>query len=198
MPDHNLNNNLYTFGANGKLVYNDTVWEDLRFPAAALKLGGIKDPGYVKIADNGAGSTGVFLYHFDAASEEELFCTAQMPHRWKEGTSINPHVHWAPTTTGTGVVVWAIEYVTSNINGTFGNTALATVNDAGDGTAKKHQIADFTPISMSGKTMSCITLFRIYRKAADAADTYAADAALLEFDIHFEIDAPGSAQEYTK
>ncbi|MFC1878993.1 hypothetical protein ACFLZW_03685 [Chloroflexota bacterium] len=72
------------------------------------------------------------------------------------------------------------------------------MTDAADGTAYKHQIASFAAISGTGKTLSSVLLCRIYRKAGDGSDNYDADAALLEFDIHYEVDAFGSDSEFVK
>ncbi|NIQ10462.1 MAG: hypothetical protein GWO10_16320 [candidate division Zixibacteria bacterium] len=173
------------------LVGDATVWDDLRVPVYQTKLGGTKDPDFVKVLDDGAGSQGVFAYLFDKTTEEELYFAVQLPHAWKAGSSITPHVHWMPTDTDTGSVVWGIEYSWASINGTFGNTTLVTKTDAADGTADKHQMAVFSAISGTGHTASSMIICRVYRKAADAADTYNADAALIEVDFHYEVDKIG-------
>jgi len=183
---------------NGDVVYNDTFWEDLRFPSVSIKIGATKAPGFAQFKDDGSGSTGVYTYYYDDSSEEQQFLIAQLPHAYKEGTDIEPHVHWAPSDANSGNVVWGLEYTWQNIDGTFGNTTAITVTDAADGTADKHQIADFATITGTSKTLSSILVCRIYRDATNASDTYASDAALLEVDIHYEIDAPGSDSEYTK
>ena len=173
------------------LVGDATVWDDLRFPLIAQKLGGVNDPNFVKVLDNGSGSTGLYAYAFDKAAEEEAFFIVQFPHQRKSGSNIVPHVHWMPTGTNTGNVVWGLEYSWANINGTFGNSTIITVTDAGSGTADDHLIAYFDAISGTGKTSSSMMLCRVFRDATNVADTYDEDAALLEVDFHIEIDKLG-------
>jgi len=177
-----------------RIVYSDTFWDDLRVP-----LTGISGPG----SSGTAPGFDVFLgavraYAFDPTTDEELLFTSQLPHKWKEGTSIVPHIHWSPEDTNTGNVVWSLEYTKASINGTFGATTTISVTDAGDGTAYKHQVADFAAISMTGETISTILVCRLFRDADNGSDTYTGDAFGHEIDFHYEIDQPGSVDETTK
>lgn len=187
-----------TISSGGALQLNGqaTVWEDIKIPVTSTKSGGSKDPGFVVFKNDGAGSQGVFTYNFDAGIEEELYFTLQLPHSYKLGSNLRPHVHWSPTTAGAGDVVWAIEYVWSNINSTFGNTSIIEITDAADGTSGKHQIVGLGEIDGTGKGISSMLVCRVFRKAADGADTYAADASLLEIDFHYEIDKLGTDEEF--
>lgn len=184
--------------AAGTLVLDDTVYDDLRVPLTAVQTGGLSDPDWIQIQDDGSGSTGVYTYHFDQNTEEEVFFIVQLPHSWKEGTNIIPHVHWCPTNTNTGSVVWALEYTWADVGDAFGNTSTLTVTDAADGTTNKHQIADLGNIDGTGKTLSSMLICRLYRDAGNGSDTYNADAAALEIDFHYEINTLGSREEYTK
>ena len=203
MPDLYFNDNKYRFGTDGRLTYNDTVWDDLRVPINAIKLGGVNDPNYVQFADDTAlgdtgTSTGVYLYQFDKAAEEEVFFVCQMPHSWKQGTAIDPHVHWVTTGTDTGNCRWGLEYNVASIGGTFAGTTTIYATQAGGGTAGEHMYADFTDIDMTGHTFSCILVCRLFRDATNTGDTYNEDAALLEFDFHFEKNSLGSEDELAK
>ena len=181
----------------GKLTLTDTVWDDLRVPLGAFKAGALADPDWVKLTDNGAASQGLYAWHFDQNTEEELFFAAQMPHGWKLGTTIQPHVHWMPTSTNTGNVIWGLEYAVIELAGVLGNSDIVYATQAGSGTARQHHRADMTAISMSGiATLSPVITCRIFRNAA--ADSYTADAALLEFDFHYEIDTMGSDEPLVK
>jgi len=68
-------------------------------------LGGSKFPTFTKITDDGSGSQGVFTYEFSASQEQEIYFVAQLPHGYKSGTDLYPHIHWYPTNTDTGSVV---------------------------------------------------------------------------------------------
>jgi len=169
-----------------------TVWDDLRFPVQALN-----PPGAASDPDRDT-DDGTFL--FDKGSIETLMGVAQTPHSWKLESTLYPHVHWCPTDTDTGSVVWRFEYDIAKKNGTFSGsyTVTSTVRAAG-GVAEKHLLTGFSGISMSGyDDISTIIKFRISRVGSDGSDDYDADARLLEFDIHYEMDATGSRQELTK
>lgn len=174
---------------------NATVWDDLRVPLSTVQTGGILDPDFAQFKDDGAGSEGVFAYLFDKTLEEEVFFSVQMPHTWREGTNLKPHVHWCPVDTDTGAVVWGLEYTWSNIGAVFGNTTIITVTKAAGGTAYYHYLTAFDPIDATGKTASSMLVCRAFRKSADENDTYDNDAALLEVDFHYEIDKLGEDVE---
>jgi hypothetical protein len=118
----------------------------------------------------------------------------QLPHGYVEGSDLVPHVHWTPTDSGSGNVVWGLEYTWANVDGTFGNSTVVTVPNTADGTAYKHQVAEFSAISGSGKKIRSLLLCRLFRKAADAADTYAADVALLDVGFQYQADTLGSRE----
>lgn len=201
-----------TFRLNG----DATVWDDLMVYPDATTRSGSNPPALTSFANNG--SQGVFLWMFDKDTEQELYFTIQIPHSYKLGTSIYPHVHWTtitgtPSGTPTGTtptvtnVIWGFEYTMIKIGGTFGSTTLITSNTiippistlTG---AKQHLITAFGAIS--GGTapndidVSTVLVCRLYRKAADSNDTFANSVGLLGFDIHYEKDTEGSRTQYEK
>ena len=185
-------------GPNKTIELQETVWDDLRTPVSAVKRLGLTDPDWAQIEDDGAGSVGVYILAFDDGAAEEVFFTLQMPHSYKEGTDLEPHIHWTPFTADTGDVEWSLEYTIANINGTFGNTTDVKCVDAGDGTIAKHQVCAFATISGTGLTISHMILCRLYRDGGNGNDDFSGDAGLLEFDLHFEKDTIGSRQEIVK
>lgn len=181
-------------------------WEDLRVTMNAVKLAGVKDPGFEKFLDNGAGSAGVFLYWFDKTTEEEVFFTVQLPHSWKEGSDIYPHVHWVPKTAKAANpdVCWGLEYTWANKEAVFGKTTIVYSNTrvpTGTTTdAAKHYKTTFAAISGTGKTFSSMLICRLFRDAAGVGltDDYDDDVGLLEFDLHIELDTIGSSSQSAK
>ena len=167
-------------------------WEDLRFPATA-----INPPGTVNDPDFDTTKGG---WLFSPSATEVLFIVAQMPHSWIEGTEIRPHVHWEKTTSAEGDVYWNLNYQLSEI-GTARQAAVdlssATATVASD-TADVHQLTTFGAIDMTGFTLSCILVMQLSRVGGNAADTYGADARLLEFDFHYQYGSAGSRQEFVK
>ncbi len=194
------NTDYIEFEADGMLVMSGaaTVWDDIWVDALSTRLGPIKQPTFAKFADDGAGSTGVFTYMFADNSEQQVFFGVLIPHGYKLGSDLHPHVHWSPQTTDTGQIDWFLEYTVANLDGTFGNTATITMSDDGDGTINKHQKAETDTIDGSSLTLASKLICRLYRDGGQGNDDFTGDAALLEFDIHFEQDTIGSHEAYVK
>ena len=177
--------------ATSTLRYCDhTNYDDLRFPASAINpKGGVNDAD--RDSDDGS-------LLFDKSSVEIVAGIGQMPHSWKPG-KVYPHLHWQATSTGAGNVLWKLEYDVADVNGNFaGSWTELTVLDAAPENANTHLIAAFDAVDLGSYKLSCIFKWRISRVADDETDTYDADAKLLEFDLHYEIESVGSGQEYRK
>lgn len=185
--------------SSGTLRFDNeaTIYEDLRVPGFLLKSGTVA-PDQIDFNGNALVKVNGFNGGGTSPVEDVIF-NVQMPHAWKEGTIIYPHVHWAPSTSGAGNVVWKLEYAWGQIGGTF--PAFQTIvadPQSTESTAWKHKLASLPTISGSGKTLSSILICRLYREPGDVGDTYTGDAALLDFDFHYEINSLGSNEEYTK
>lgn len=177
---------------NDAITLLDTVWDDLRVPAQATRI----NPAVTK-PDFGTFKDGTLTFLFDSASVETVHFNVQIPHQYKLGTNLKPHVHWSPTTTNVGTVIWNLEYTIAEKDGVFGTTAQIAVTDTSSGTAFEHRLAGFPDISGTNiDSVSAMLVCALSRTAT--SDTYTADAALIEFDIHYEIDSIGSRDEYTK
>lgn len=184
----------------------ETVWDDLRVPLTSVKLGGSKDPDFAKVLDDGDSSQGVFAYLFSATTEEEVYFAVQIPHSWKHGTQLHPHVHFMPTADGSAgqKVSWGLEYSFCKTGSVFPDTTIlyndTTYYDS-DLVEKTHYLTELGEISTEGiDSVSSMLLCRVFRDATGAGgtDDYASDVALLEFDFHFQMDANGSFKEYVK
>ena len=169
-------------------------WEDLRFPAVGINLAGA---GGEPTRDSTTG-----YLEFPATGTTTIVVHPQLPHGWKEGSSVSPHVHWRKKTAGAGNVIWQLEYEWSGI-GDVETDSLTTVPGGtvvggDDGSAKRHLLTSFGSIAMTGKKVSTMGLLRISRLGSDGGDTYAGVVQLKEFDIHIQIDSLGSEYEYDK
>jgi hypothetical protein len=76
------------------------------------------------------------------------------------------------------------------------NTPVSGMTD--DDTANQVLISSFGQIDMTGASLSSLLLWRLSRLGGEAEDTYGADARLIEFDIHYQIDSNGSMTEFSK
>jgi hypothetical protein len=199
--------NQANFAADGTMTLEGTatVFTDLNVPVFATSNSSSTPPTPARVQRDVAGtSQGVFTYFFSASTEQELYFTVQLPHEWKEGSTIFPHVHWVTTTNvSTNKVRWGLEYTWVNIAGNFGTTTTEYGEDpitpVGTVTAFEHAITEIgTGISATGKTLSSYLICRIFRDATAGTDTYTGTAGLLGIDFHLEMDALGSRTEYAK
>lgn len=212
--DVKLNSNLVV-EADGTARFDGdaTTFNDLVIPVTALRIGSGLAPDWVLMKNNGSGSRGVYTFTFlneTVSNEQEVFFSVQMPHNWKEGSVIYPHVHWSPQTATAGVVVWGLEYTWVNYNSTtplaFPNTTIETVSTVSvtSGDTDKHFLTSFSPINpgTNRDMISGIMMCRFWRNSSNSADTYGGggtgNAALLSFDFHYEIDALGSRSQNSK
>lgn len=137
-----------------------------------------------------SGSSGPQIWVFrNNAAVEAMSFTLQLPHNWKDGTTIYPHIHWIPRATATGNIKWNLDYTWANLNtGTF--SAITTISGINTGpfTINQHLLADIgTGINGTGMTYSSVLICRIWRDSSATEDTYNADAAGLSMDFHISI-----------
>ncbi len=175
-----------------KLSDNAIAWEDLRI-GGSLRAGVNPAPTFAQVAGLG----NLYLYKFGASTLDNLYCTIQLPHNWKEGTDIIPHIHWITEDSNAGNIVWRLEYSWANYNSTY-STSTIVETTVSNSTGLKHNMATFPTISGTGKTISSIILIRLSRNGTAAADTYASSVCLMDFDIHYQIDSLGSSTSTTK
>lgn len=166
-------------------------WEDLRFPATA-----INPPGQASDPDIDT-TYGFFLF----ALNELIFLQVQLPHAWKVGSTIRPHVHWMKTTAAAGLVNWQLDYRWAKIgevmDGSWTTLSSETPSVSDGDTQYQHAITELGDISDSSGDISDMLVMKLTRVAA-SANEYGTDAALLEFDIHYEVDNVGSDKEFIK
>lgn len=185
--------NFSKFESDGTLHFNGTatVWKDINVGGISLKQGATA-PDPINLD-----TTSIQVYAFDGATlTEEVSGAFELQHDYKEGTNIVPHIHWYTTDTGAGNVKWQLEYYIKS--GTSEYTGTTSVTTAATGTAWEEIRSDFPAITGTNFTIGMQIHFRLFRDPTDAADTYASDAALGTFGIHYEVDTVGSRQISTK
>ena len=177
------------------LELSKAVWEDLRIVPGAFEFAGASDPTLESWQPGGAGAT-FKVWKFKQL--DEVFFTCQLPHTYREGTDIRAHVHWTPADRGvaedTKRVDWKLDYSWANTDAVFIASQNVSMTDTCDGVDDKHLVTPSASITGTGKEVSSIVVCRLYR---DNTDTWvsvlaAQSPALLEFDLHFEVNTMGS------
>jgi len=199
-----------------------TLWEDLRVNAGAIRPGG-NSPTWGTVAANAPfnGNLNRWWFDWNAVHEDEVEFEAELPHNYKEGTNIECHVHWVPEA-GAGAnacVKWGLEYTWANQGSTFPATTTIYTDATDDSTqtvqaenlvVSRHYVSVFEvdgvgvhgdPAVIDGtepKTMSSSIVCRLFRNTSHADDDYNDEAGLLHVDFHYQVDGPGSYGQYVK
>jgi len=98
---------LITTGAQKTVVFATPTYRD-EYPAMVIPASGAAAPDAVGHTIGGVART---LYGFDGnATQEILSGSIEIPHDYMIGQPIEVHVHWRPSTTGTGTVIWYFDY----------------------------------------------------------------------------------------
>ena len=186
---------------------DDSQFTDYVTPLLAALVPAVAGPDLVQFMEDGDSSTGVFAYAFDKTTEEQVYLTVQLPHGYKLGSTIYPHIHWSPMVNGgSGTKVsWGLEYTWQDLGSVFPASTIiygnAHVPSDAVPLAKKSYLTPIgSGISTSGLGISSTLICRLFRDAsgAGATDDYDNDAAVMSFDFHYEMDSIGSDEEYVK
>jgi hypothetical protein len=129
-------------------------------------------------------------YEFSASTMNECFISFHIHHDYKPGSPIYIHIHYSPNTTASsGVVRWGFEYTIAkgHQQSQFGATSTLYVNQTVD-TQYRHYIAEIADpgISSSELEVDSLVLCRIFRDAANAADTYTGTVHVFFCDVHYQ------------
>lgn len=127
---------------------------------------------------------------------EIAYLTFQMPHAWKQGTTIFPHIHVIQS--ANQQAVFNIDYKWYNLGDTvpalwttYTMNQYAFVYASG---SSSQIIKNPVGISGVGKTISSILKIKLYRND----NVYVGDMLADQFDIHIEKDGFGSQSELSK
>jgi len=142
--------------------------------------------------------------------DDQLSFAWQLPHKWRPGTAVRPHLHCVPMASSAGNLYFSWSYcwavygsvIPSNSSWTTGTTTKAIAS----GDQYKHIIVDFSSISPPvGAKESSVLLFFVSRLGTNILDTYdgsktggtaAANLGLLSADMHYQSTKYGTEQEY--
>jgi hypothetical protein len=170
-----------------------TVYKDLNVSTAGLTPSGAAAPDLINFVNGN-----LQIYAFDGGvTTERLYGSIEINHDYKEGSNVEVHIHWAPTTAAAGNVKWQLYISWANNGEDFKAPALHTVTAPAAG-AWLSTYSSIAVLSGVGKTINSQFVFQIFRDPTDGADTYGADAALITVGIHYQCDTVGSRSPATK
>lgn len=170
------------------LVLTESVWDDIIILPSNLR-GGATPPSWTT-----AFQGGIYVMCFQNGSSDEVYGGFELPHDYKEGTALYPHLHWSPSTNNNGRCDWTFEYTIQSMNGGAfpGNDSSITFQQVGGGVALAHQfVSASAPVPGANRKIGDIMMFKLARPSGDA---FTGDAFLLSFGVHYEIDTMGSRQ----
>ena len=128
----------------------------------------------------------IYLWQFTPNADEYLYFQAQMPIDIDVTKPVVPYMHWYPSTTHVGGVVWTLDYALACIGDAFPVVETTdTITVTSPGVALKHVLSPFTPIDISGCCCGTMVVCRFGRLGTDGADLFTGDAVGLEFDFHY-------------
>lgn len=188
--------NDYTyFESDGTMVMSGSaiIWDDMLFPLVTAKQGQTDKPAF---------DTNEVAYLFPSNdTSASMLIVAQFPHSYKQGTNVDPHVHWKQTQSGSPVFkmaykwfgigaqipeTWAIHTMDQRV-APFTSGSLHQLNYGSNMISASMMAAD-------GYGVSSIMLIKLYRDD----NAYIGNAVTYQFDIHFQKDTIGSRSEYSK
>lgn len=182
----------------GSVKLDSGLWDDSQVSPTSARLGVVAPT----VETGFRGDANFQAENFLDSQADEVQFLLQLPHTWKEGDAIHPHVHFSPWTTGTGNVQFILEYYQANVNEQFpaSPSTHTMIYNVASNKQWYHLIADNatdTGITMTGKTVSNILYCRLYRDNT-VASNLAARVTLLGVDYHYVKDSLGSRSEYKK
>lgn len=190
-----VTSDLYLAGSF-QLLDSATVFDDLRVEGAIARVGSVAPTDGTGFRGDSNHQMRTFVH----TQADEIQFYVQLPHGSKTGAVIYPHIHYMPTTTGTGNVKFILEYYWANINSQF--PASPGTVELTDTIASNKQWYHLIADNAAGATLtdigiSAVLKCRLYRDNT-VTGNIAAALAFLYFDIHVELDTMGSRQEYVK
>jgi len=177
------------------LLLENVVWDDLQINVSTIRTPAASAPTWTSYK-------GSEVLTFSKSATNVIYFNAQLPHRYKQGTDIEFHIHVAFPDNSAGNSIWYFTYSWANVNSEFpaesnsGNITFASPTTT-DRHALKSLIATIDGHTVS-KNISSIILCSLSRLGGDGSDNYDNVIYLVGADFHYQIDTIGSRTETAK
>jgi len=175
---------------------SSATWDDLRFPPSNSS----KIPG--KEAKDQIYKSAIVLKFQDHVDQGITF-VVQLPHWYKLGSDLKPHMHItlpvAGSASGVENIKFDMTYCAANLGDAFPvESSLSITADVQNSAADLHGYVPLGTIDGSAiDDVSTMILCSLTRDVS-VANNFTEDVYLLEVDIHYEIDSLGSETELSK
>lgn len=176
------------FYISGVVQVTNAVWDDLTVGALTLvdPQGALSSARIIQITNN--------LYGNEFSPKNVGYGKIQMPHTYKVGSAIYPHIHVSHTNALTTTNIWCLGLSWGRIGGEFTNHYYQeiTVTNAPVATGRPHRLYPFPVVSTTTNTLgqSSIVGFVISNKAVSTHS-----GIITDIDFHFQRDKLGSQTE---
>lgn len=140
----------------------------------------------------------IALRRFSANEMREAFAEFHIPHTWKAGTMMYPHVHFTVLSNGSGTVRWGFEYAWARTNNSSGfftypetTTTLYIEQAVPANSSRVHFLCEAPQgqgIDGTNMEVDGMILARLFRDGGHANDTFESDVFAITVDLHTEID----------
>jgi len=184
-------------GTDKTIELQESVWDDLPpSPIIGARLGSTAPTLATFVTD-------IQQYTFDATNDFVIGAT-EITHKWKEGTIIKPHMHWATNgleLTAKGVQ-WQLKYTIGDYTEAFGAQVTTVIDETiPASTADRTHFTSVFGSTIDGTNIKigAYICWRLERVAtAHANGEPAVDPFGLAVGFHAEQDTIGSRQEFIK
>jgi hypothetical protein len=171
------------------LILLAPVWDDVNLPATTGKLGGSGNPTWAAVSTN--------LYGYTFAANDYLdLQDGELPHGYKAGTYIEPHVHILSngSEAGATAVRFQLFYSFSSDGGATSSemSSVATQVIPSATTSLTHFRLSLGTVAMAGYNFGTIIKSRIKRLAVLSGSTPAANPFVEQVGWHYQRETLGA------
>jgi hypothetical protein len=141
---------------------------------------------------------GISLRRFIPGEMREAFVEFHIPHTWKPGTMMYPHVHFTILSSAAGTVRWGFEYIFARTQRSDAftqypatTTTLYIEQVISSNSERTHFVVESPEgqgIPGTNLEVDGMILARIFRDGGHANDTFNDDVFGITVDLHTEID----------
>ncbi|KKL70702.1 hypothetical protein LCGC14_2102290 [marine sediment metagenome] len=177
----------------GRFQLERAVWDDQQVAVTSVKLPGVSDPSWTAYK-------GSYVLTFAKGADNIISFIVQMPHRYKEGSDIDFHIHTCWPDGAAGDTIWNFTHSWANIDDDFpAETTVAAVTIASPANQDNLQLDTIAAtITGSGKKISSVILCSLQREGTAVADDYDNVTYMVALDFHVPRNTLGSRTKLLK